>query len=443
MIELSRKVLEDPKYARAFQWGKLISITGSAQIIIQAVGFASGILIIRYLPTKEYALYTLSNTMLGTMVILSDGGISTGVMAQGGVVWQDKKKLGAVLSTALNLRKRFSLGSLGVSMPILFYLLVHNGASLVTSFLIVISLIPAFYSSLSDSLLEIPLKLNQVILPLQKNQVYVGIGRLLLSVITIFIFPFTFVAILVSGIPRILGNISLRKMTNKLVILSPLPDREIKSNILKIVKRSMPSSIYYCLSGQITIWIISLFGNVNSIAEIGAMSRLVMPMTLISGLVGILIVPRYAIIKNGQPILFTFFSKIISGIFLLSFFILGIAYLFSTEILWILGKNYRGLEMQFFLVIIAGCINLITGIVYSLNSCRGWIIKPFLSISISILPIVLGCYFFDISKLTGVLYMNIFSGLTVMSLNILYALYKILSLERAEMISEPFEEVIS
>jgi hypothetical protein len=89
-----KKLKEHPKYDTVVSWGKLISITGSVQLILQALGFASGILIIRLLPVQEYAFYTLANTMLGTMTVLSDGGISAGVMAQGGRVWKDKEKLG-------------------------------------------------------------------------------------------------------------------------------------------------------------------------------------------------------------------------------------------------------------------------------------------------------------------------------------------------------------
>ncbi len=75
------KFKQHPKYNTLLYWGKLISITGSAQIIVQAVGFVSGILIIRLLPVQEYAFYTLVNTMLGTVALLVDGGISTGAMA--------------------------------------------------------------------------------------------------------------------------------------------------------------------------------------------------------------------------------------------------------------------------------------------------------------------------------------------------------------------------
>jgi hypothetical protein len=45
-------------YPKAFEWFKLIAVTGSSQIIIQVIGLVSGILIIRVLPINEYALYT-------------------------------------------------------------------------------------------------------------------------------------------------------------------------------------------------------------------------------------------------------------------------------------------------------------------------------------------------------------------------------------------------
>jgi O-antigen/teichoic acid export membrane protein len=93
------------KYGRAAHWTKAILITGGAQTVVQLIGLLTGILIIRLLPLKEYAYYTLANTMLGTMTLLSDSGIGSGVLAQAGKVWRDKDELGLVLSTGLYLRR--------------------------------------------------------------------------------------------------------------------------------------------------------------------------------------------------------------------------------------------------------------------------------------------------------------------------------------------------
>lgn len=442
MFSFINQLIAKPQYSKLIHWGKLVSITGSAQIAIQAFGFACGILLIRYLPSNEYAWYTLSNTMLGVMVMLADGGISTGVMARGGVVWHDKSKLGIVLSTGLSLRRKFALGSLSVTLPILFYLLRHIGASWLTSLLIVLSLIPAFYSSLSDSLLELPLKLNQAIIPLQKNQVYVSIGRLLLSLMTIFILPFTFIAILVSGVPRLIGNISLRKMATEFADLTPHSNADIEDDILKIVKRSLPSVIYYCLSAQITIWIISIFGNSVSMAQVGALGRLVMPLTLITGLCNTLIIPRFSRLTSHKHNLSIYYSKIIFGLVIMSSVIIIIIYLFSTKFLWILGEKYAGLEYELLLIIIAGCISLIAGISFSLNCSRGWVAKPLIAICINMSPIVLGSYLFDLSQLIGVLYLNIFSALSMLILNTTYGYYKINSTQKSLFVKYP-DEVLS
>jgi hypothetical protein len=51
------KLKQHPKYDKSTQhWAKLISITGSAQIILQALGFVCGILV-DGLPTQVCSLY--------------------------------------------------------------------------------------------------------------------------------------------------------------------------------------------------------------------------------------------------------------------------------------------------------------------------------------------------------------------------------------------------
>jgi O-antigen/teichoic acid export membrane protein len=423
------KIKQHPKYDKIVSWGKLISITGSAQIIVQAVGFASGILIIRLLPVQEYAFYTLANTMLGTMTVLADGGITTGVMSQGGKVWQDKKKMGVVLATGLDLRKKFAFGSLLVSVPILFYLLIHNGATWLTSLLIALSLIPAFYAALSDSLLEIIPKLNQTILPLQRNQVEVGIGRLILSGLAMLVFPWAFVAVLAAGIPRIWGNFGLRKIVYTIADKDQHPNIEVKNEIIDLVKRILPTSIYYCVSGQITIWLISIFGNTTSLAQLGALTRLSVILSVFVTIVTTLIVPRFAKLILEKKILLQRFIQImliLTGI--LSLIVL-IVYFFPFPILWILGKDYKGLNYELLLSIIGSCISLLSGIAFSLYSSRGWAMSPIVLITINLLAIIIFASLLDLSNLEGVLFLNIALGLVALLQTTFFSIFKILQIK--------------
>lgn len=205
------KIKQHRHYDKSLSILKLVSLVGSTEILLKGIGFVTGILIVRMLPVQEYAWYTLANTMLGTLIVLTDGGISNGVLALSGKIWQDPQKLGVVVTTGLDLRKKFAIVTLIIVIPILIYLLLNNKSSWLTAVLIVLSLIPAFYADLSDSLLEITPKLHQDITSLQKNQLTVGLGRLALTIMTIFVFPFTFAILLAAGIPRIYGNQKLKK----------------------------------------------------------------------------------------------------------------------------------------------------------------------------------------------------------------------------------------
>lgn len=412
-------------YEKAIYWTKNISITSIAQIAIQGLGFISGILIIRLLPVEEYALYTLANTMLGTMSVLGDGGISTGVMSQGGKVWQDPKKLGSVLITGLHLRRKFAIVSLAISLPILIYLLLHNGANWATTILIVLSIIPAFYAALSDSLLEIIPKLHQSIFPLQKNQVGVAIGRLILTSLTIFIFPWTFVAILASGIPRLYGNIKLKKISDEFVDSNQLLDYHIKKEILIVVKRVLPGAIYFSISGQITIWLVSIFGNVTSIAQLGAIGRLAMLLGLFTTIFSTLLIPRFARLENDSRLLMNRFIAILALLMLVFTGVIIMFLLFSEQVLWLLGENYTNLSYELILYVISSCLGILTGIIFSLGSSRGWILNPYLYIAISIISIVIGAIIFNISSLIGILLFNIFvSGIQAL-IYLIYTLIKI------------------
>ncbi len=412
------------KKENLFQWIKLISVTGGVQIVIQAVSFISGILVIRLLPTNEYALYTIANTMLGTISLLSDGGISTGVMAQGGKVWQDRDKLGTVLVTGLDLRKKFAAGSLLISLPILIYFLFHHGASWLTIVLVIASLIPAFYATMIDQLLEIVPKLHQSIIPLQKNLMVVGLSRLFLSALTLFLFPFTFVAIIAAGIPRIIGNIKLRKIAHEFANTHHKPDPVVRDKILGVVKRVLPGTIYFCISGQVTIWLISVFGKTSDVAQLGAIGRITIVLSIIGALMVTLVIPRFARLHNNDK-LKSYFWKVHLALWILSISLVALIWFFSKYILMVLGDKYAGLSYEMTLSMFSGGIALIAGISLSLYTSRGWVINPIISISLSILALILGIIICEIDTLVGVIKLDIIVSVNQYLVHTGYCVYKI------------------
>jgi O-antigen/teichoic acid export membrane protein len=422
-----RRIFNHPSYTRIFEWGKLITITGSAQALIQAIGLLSGIFIIRFLPTKEYALYTLANTMLGTITVLADGGIATGVMAQGGKVWQNKNGLGATIATGLDLRKRFAAFVLVFAVPALLFMLHQHSQNWLLSSLIVVSLIPTFFTSLSGTILEIAPRLHQDISSLQRIEVGASIGRLAVMIPALFTLPWACVAILCSGLPQLWANRKLKSITYAYADWKQKPDPIVRKEILPIVKRVLPGSIYYCISGQITIWLISFYGSTESVAQVGALGRLTTVLNFVNIMFLTLVVPRFARLPADRKVLFTRFWMLQFMLILISAFIVGVIVLFPNQILAILGKSYSGLTNEIVLMTISSCLGMVGGITYSVSVSRGWILPPVLNIGGNIVAQAVLLYFLDLSNTKGVLMFAIINAVIIYVMLLVYYLFKTFS----------------
>jgi O-antigen/teichoic acid export membrane protein len=420
-----QKVSNHSLFDKIYKWVKLLSFTSVAQLVVQALGLISGILIIRMLTPAEYALYTLANTMVATMTLLADGGISAGVMAQGAKHWDNPIQLGRVFTTGFNLRKKFAVVSLLVASPVLLYLLNYHGASWFMAFVITLALVPTFITNLSNQLLVVIPKLNEDIYPLQKIEVGVNIARLLFLGLFVFVFPFAFIAVLAAGIPQIWGNKRLFKLSSKYADLKQREDKVVEKEIYTFVKRMMPGVIYYCLAGNLTIWIASLVGSTNAVAQLGALGRLAMILTVSNVLFNTLITPRFAKMVVSSKQLLKKYGQIKIGLICFSIVTTLVVWLFSSQILWVLGPDYINLDREVVLVVVASCINFIGTASFSLYISRGWVIHPWVSIPIEVCSIIIGVLFIDISTIQGILNLNIFIALVNAAMHIVFSIIKI------------------
>ena len=416
-------------YAKLSNWFKLIAVTGLAQAIVQAFGFVCGILVIRLLPTHEYGLYTLVNMMVGTMVILADGGISIGMMGLGGKIWQDKAKLGALVASGLYLRKKFAVCSFLMSGTILFFLLRHHGASAIMSGLLLVSLLPTFVTTLTGTLLEIAPKLHQDIMALQKIQMSVNFGRLSIVALTVFIFPWAFIAILAGGLPQMFANRQLSKISADYTDQNQRPDAAMQLALVSVVKKILPTSVYFCLSGQITIWLVSAFGSTTSLAQIGALGRIAMVFTVFHILFATLVTPRFAKLPDNKGLLVKRFLQLQFGVLGVIVCIITATWLSSSQILWVLGEHYRGLESELILMSIGTCLLLVSGVAHTLYTCRSWVIKPIVFIPVNVAAILISIQLFDVSTLQGILMLNILVAAVQVCMNVIFVMYKMFGVQ--------------
>ena len=340
------RVRDAPALAWTWEWTKRLGAVGGAQTLVQGLGFATGILVVRMLPTREYALYTLVNTLLGTMTVLSDGGISSGVMAEGGKVWQDADRLGRVVATGLRLRRLFTFWSLAVWTPVLLFLLRSHGAPWGEVALLLAATGAFCWFAFLGSVHGLAPALWQRLRDTQRISIEQNAGRLGGSAAALLAWPNAAMAVGATLAAQIWATFRLRRLSGALIGDAQAEDPAVRREVLKIVRRILPVSVYFCLSSQLTVWLISLRGSTTALAQVGALGRLGQIFTLFSAVVAMVVLPRFARLGPVRGLVIRRYLQVMALLGFGGAAVAGLVALYPHEALWILGPGYAGLTYE-------------------------------------------------------------------------------------------------
>lgn len=404
------------------EWCRLLAGYSFVQAVAQALGFIAGILIVRTLEKQDYACFVIVNTIGPVMNMLSDNGVTSSLSAIGGKFWQDDTKMGSLVRTAMILRQRLVLISSIAVTPVLIWMLMRNHASSPTiGWLVLLTLVGVLFQ-LNVGVLSTVVNLRQQVGRMQAL-VFVGVlPRLALIVLLALAGGLNApLAVAAGTVAYAVQFWLLKKWVKSQISWHEPPSEEYKSHILSIVKKQAPLTIYFCLQSQIGIWLISIFGNVHRVAEVGALGRIGMIFTILVMTVSALVVPRFARCQEPRRLANLYASIILgfAGIVLLGTLF---AWLFPTPLLWLLGKQYSQLTDLVWVAVLASGASALGGVFYSLNVNRGWIPPAPLVIPIEIANQLVLCLTFDLSSVHGILWIGILAPILPSLINVTVAL---------------------
>lgn len=380
-----------------------------SQVGMQVMNFASGLLLIRAMAKDQYAAYTIMNTLVPVMLVLSDTGISSGVMAIGRHHFQDNEKMGRLVSTALQMRRKFALYSFAIIGPFLAWMLFRNSVDVWTIALLTIASLAGISSQLMSAVLKAVLGLRQQFPPLMRMGLASTLLRLALIAGLIFLFTeiSAFTAILAGTCSIFLETFIALRATKPQIVWNAPPDPEYKKEIFSLVWRTLPFTIYYCIQGQLSIWLISIFGHGEQVADLGAATRLAIIFTTVCTTFAALLINKFAIANGRRRLLLQFF-QIAAGLVVILTSVVMFSYIYPAPFVWLLGDKYINMSPLIWLVILCSGVGQISGVMFMLNTSKGWIPPAKFSIPLELsVQIALLC-FLNLTTIHGVL---IFSGL--------------------------------
>jgi O-antigen/teichoic acid export membrane protein len=400
---------------RLIYWLKILSKFVSLQLLIQVIGFTSGILIIRFLNKQEYAYYTIASTMQSAMNVLADSGLSSGVLALGGEVWQDRDRFSQLIRTAIGLKRYFAIIASLIISPILIWMLLNNGMALISAIAMAVVVLVGLNFQVATSLLSVVLRLHLQIDELQKTDLSVALLRLLLLGAISLIFLNANTAIFIGSLSFGLQFLFLRHLSGKYINTEAPINKLDRSRINKIVMVQIPNSIFYCIQGQITVLLISFFGHTNSVAEVGALSRLAMFFLIASSMMNSIVIPRFS--RCQSPSRLRQLYVLIFGIYGIFYVVfLSTAVFFPNQLLWILGGQYINLQKELFLIIASATTQNFATILWNINRGKAWIDDSWLYIPLTIITQLLLLQWLDISDTRGAIVFGLISTIPTLLL---------------------------
>jgi O-antigen/teichoic acid export membrane protein len=408
-----------PIIRRALHRARVVGKFAAVQALVQVIGFFSGILLVRSLSQREYAYFTIANTMQGTINLLADIGISVGLISIGGRVWQDRYRFGQLINTALGVRKKLGTGAILLITPIMYFMLVRNGSSPLYAGALIVVVLGGLIVQFSLGVLSVVPRLRSDLNRIQIIDLTGAVSRLLLLGALFFLFLNAGIAVFVATAVILLQYLLLRSYVTRVVDFSAPANPADHSEIMRLTKHLAANAIFYCVQGQITVFLIGLFAHrANSVAEVGALGRLAMIFTVVSNLLTNVFVPAFARCNSARKLKWLFFV-IVGGVSLFSAVILAAAAFYPDQFLYILGHKYTHLHRELTLMVAAAVLNAIAGTLWALNASKAWVAGSWLYIPLTLATQIALIPFTDFSSVPGVLTFNLFSVIPSLVLNII------------------------
>ena len=162
----------------------------------------------------------------------------------------------------------FPIAAIALVVPPLVLMLLSKGASYPMAGALTLAVLSGLGYQLTIGVLTMVPRFLSQIRRIQLMDVSSALLRLALLAGAYFIYLNAVTAVMASVAALALQHALLKRWVADGIDRTAPPNEDDRAALLKIVKSLAPSTIFYCLHGQLTILLLGLFGSTKSIAEV-------------------------------------------------------------------------------------------------------------------------------------------------------------------------------
>lgn len=196
-----------------------------------------------------------------------------------------------------------------------------------------------------------------------------------------------------------------------------LQSRRTDRILISQITPTLLGSVHFSLQGVLSIWLAAHFGQVSTVAEVGALGRLGVLISVVAGFTGTVFVPQLVAISDERLFLRKYLEwwGVISAI---GIAILVAVFAFSSAFLSLLGPAYTTLHRELLIIAATAVIGTWGGYAWSVSRARGWIKNHKYSVPLTIAVQVTMVNTMNLATTQGIMLF----GLITLSVGFLYQL---------------------
>jgi O-antigen/teichoic acid export membrane protein len=187
--------------------------------------------------------------------------------------------------------------------------------------------------------------------------------------------------------------------------------------IVRLALPNVPQAVFYALQGQISLFLIAIFGHTTAVASVGALSRLGQMFVIFMQMNPLLVAPYFSKLPRERVAKSYFTACLAAAAGCLGFSL--IAWHFPQLFLWVLGPQYQGLHTEVLLVITAAGVACVSDLLWTIHAARRFVYWA--NNLVNILGILVVHILFivraDLSSIRAVLWLSLASNIVTFSEN--------------------------
>jgi O-antigen/teichoic acid export membrane protein len=355
---------------RLKHWAKVLSAFFTAQVLTQLLGLAAGLLLVRTMPLRQFALYTLALSVVTFFTFISDLGSTTSLLYFFHRTVGDESEFPLYFAAVRSLRRLAFLAGAAVVAVALPRAAAAKGFGGAEIALATAGVLLCVWFQIGASTSVLALRLADRYGESYRAEIAGG-GVRLIAAAAMIAASRLYAWLAVVGNAAAVGMVSLLARP---AAARPPADSNLapyRRRVLRYLLPTLPSALYFSIQGPLVVWLSATFGTARNIAEVGALSRLGMVIGLFSSLSGIVLLPRLARIADEglYRMRFIQFGVLLAAVALSLY---GAVLAFPHALLALLGEHYAGLDSELLLVVCGAGLTLVGGYLVGVNLARSW-----------------------------------------------------------------------